>query len=213
MAVFIVGAGGVGRDTLEVADAACVPIDAFLDDAVDGTVQGLPVLRPEMAAAGSSFVVAIADPYARVRLAALLVERGLQPITLVHPQAVLARDVALGGGSIVMSGAHVSTSAVLDDHAQVHHNSTVGHDTIVGAHSSVFPGAHIGGAVDIGRRATIGSGAIVLQQLAIGEDALVGAGAVVTADVAAHTVVAGVPARPVRSKRRGRHLAETRRTS
>ena len=45
------------------------------------------------------------------------------------------------------------------------------------------------------RGASIGSGAVVLGGIRIGARALVGAGAVVTRDVAAGSVVAGVPAR------------------
>src|SRR5881296_2524335 len=45
------------------------------------------------------------------------------------------------------------------------------------------------------RGASIGSGAVIMGGVTIGEGALVGAGAVVTKDVAANTVVAGVPAR------------------
>jgi UDP-2-acetamido-3-amino-2,3-dideoxy-glucuronate N-acetyltransferase len=45
------------------------------------------------------------------------------------------------------------------------------------------------------RGASLGSGAIVLGGVRIGARALVGAGAVVTRDVAADTIVAGIPAR------------------
>ena len=44
----------------------------------------------------------------------------------------------------------------------------------------------------------IGSGAVVTDGVTIGQGAVVAAGAVVTRDVAAHTVVAGAPARPIR---------------
>ena len=51
--------------------------------------------------------------------------------------------------------------------------------------------------VTIGDRVFIGAGAIVNMGVTIGDEAVVGAGAVVTSDVAARTVVAGVPARVV----------------
>jgi acetyltransferase-like isoleucine patch superfamily enzyme len=47
--------------------------------------------------------------------------------------------------------------------------------------------------------ASIGSGATVLGNLTIGENALIGAGSVVTRDVPANAVVAGNPARLLRS--------------
>ena len=49
------------------------------------------------------------------------------------------------------------------------------------------------------RGASIGSGAVILAGIEIGEGAVIGAGAVVTKDVAAHELVAGVPARLLRT--------------
>lgn len=50
------------------------------------------------------------------------------------------------------------------------------------------------------RRASIGSGAVIMSGVTIGEGALVGAGAVVTKNVPPKAVVAGVPARLIRSR-------------
>lgn len=47
--------------------------------------------------------------------------------------------------------------------------------------------------------ASIGSGATILSNITIGEHAIVGAGSVVTKDVAAHSIVAGNPAKPIRT--------------
>ena len=47
--------------------------------------------------------------------------------------------------------------------------------------------------------ASIGSGATILSNISIGENAIVGAGSVVTKDVPPNTIVAGNPARVLRS--------------
>ena len=47
--------------------------------------------------------------------------------------------------------------------------------------------------------ASIGSGSTILSKVTVGEHAIVGAGSVVTKDVAAHSIVAGNPARFIRS--------------
>jgi acetyltransferase-like isoleucine patch superfamily enzyme len=53
----------------------------------------------------------------------------------------------------------------------------------------------------IGSNVWIGRGVTILPGARIGDRAVVGANAVVTQDVAAGTVVAGVPARPIVSRR------------
>lgn len=53
--------------------------------------------------------------------------------------------------------------------------------------------------VIIRRKAWIGAGAIILPGVTVGENAIIAAGAVVTKDVSDNTVVAGVPARILRT--------------
>lgn len=54
------------------------------------------------------------------------------------------------------------------------------------------------GPITIGDDAWLGTGAILLPNITIGQGAVVGAGSVVITDVPPFTVVAGVPAKPIK---------------
>jgi len=66
-------------------------------------------------------------------------------------------------------------------------------------HSGAFEAVGSSGDIAVGDGVFIGVGAVVLGGVTVGPGAQIGAGAVVTRDVGVGEVVAGVPARPLRS--------------
>jgi len=86
---------------------------------------------------------------------------------------------------------------VVEERATVSARSTIlAHDE---SKAYTARGGEIIAETRIGRGAFIGVHCIILPGVSIGPRAIVGAGSVVTRDVAADSIVAGVPARPISS--------------
>lgn len=196
--VHVVGAGGLGRETLDALFA--LGLDASQLVLVDdhppvAELYGVPVRRPEEVTGGGHYVVAVGDPAVRRTLSGRALGRGLLPTSVVHPRATLAHDVSVPDGCLVLANAFVSTNVRLAPHAQVHYNATVGHDSVLEEFVTVLPGANVAGNVVLHTGVTVGSNSCVLPGLVIGARTLIGAGAVVTRHHPADRVLVGVPAR------------------
>lgn len=88
---------------------------------------------------------------------------------------------------------------------------TIGNHAFIGPNVSIYTACHPLDAerrdlnvqwarpVTIGRSVWIGGNAVILPGVTVGDKAVIGAGSVVTKDVPPSTVVAGNPARPVRT--------------
>ena len=117
---------------------------------------------------------------------------------LIHPSVVVARDVVMGPGSIVMRCCRIwlphrhrrapGTCASLD------------HDCTMGDFSSPAPGATAGEHVHLRNRTALELGASVIHGVTIGAHTVVGAGALVVDDFAERVVAYGVPARVARTR-------------
>src|SRR5262249_32645799 len=88
------------------------------------------------------------------------------------------------------------------------HSIVVGDDCLIGDLVAIFDTNHHPmqpsrptrrAPVRLGNNVWIGRAAIILPGVTIGDHAVIAAGSVVTDDVPARTLVAGVPARPIRT--------------
>lgn len=209
--LIVVGAGGFGRETLDVIEAVNASGDepawtllGVVDEAPSEAnlerlrQRDVPFLGPLDAIASHAWVaLAVGSPQARARLDNRLAGRCAGFATLVHPTAVVGSRHRGGEGDIVCAHASVGTNVILGRHVHLNPHAVIGHDARLGDCVSVNPNATISGECAIESEVLIGAGAVVLQGLRVGSRAVVGAAACVIRDVFGSDVVVGVPARPL----------------
>jgi sugar O-acyltransferase (sialic acid O-acetyltransferase NeuD family) len=207
--VVILGAGGFGRNILDVLDALNrqrprYRVLGFLDpdehalpvtNRPGGTVIGTD---EDLAGLDARFAISVASTKVRRELDRAAVRAGKHAVNaLVHPTCSIGADVDVGAGTVLTAGVRVASNVVMGRHSHVNFNSTIGHDAVLGDFVTVFPQVAISGYATLEQGVTMGTGSAVIPGVRIGAGAIVGAGAVVVRDVPPHVTVVGVPARPV----------------
>jgi len=166
-----------------------------------GRDQDLPSLMNRYSIHGG--IIAIGDNQMRFELSKKI--ENLVPnfnfIRAVHPRAIMAREVGIGEGTVVMAGAVINPYCSIGRFCILNTQSSFDHDSTMADFSSLAPGVVTGGNVQIKEFSAIGIGAILLDGIRIGEHTVIGAGATVVKDIDAYCIAYGTPA-GVKKKRK-----------
>jgi sugar O-acyltransferase (sialic acid O-acetyltransferase NeuD family) len=145
-------------------------------------------------------VGSVCDSSKRKRIYEEALALNMEPVSSIHPGAIISPSVEMGNGCMIMAGVVINACVKLGDNVIVNTGAVVDHDCCIASHVHVATGAHLSGGVRVGEGAHIGAGAVVRHNLNIGVGAIVGVGAAVIRDVAAKDVVVGVPARSLQHR-------------
>ena len=195
----IVGASGHGKVVADIAEKVGYTDIVFLDDnkAVKtcGKYSVVGASGDAMRYSSCDFIVGIGNAEIRKRIQEELIEKGLHVVTLIHPKSVIAPDVSLGVGTVVMAGAIINPGSTVGNGCIINTGATVDHDNIISDYVHVSVGSHLAGTVSVGTGTWIGAGATVSNNVNICGGCMIGAGAVVIKNINEPGTYVGVPAR------------------
>lgn len=123
--------------------------------------------------------------------------------TVIHPTAIIGKDVKIGVGVAVMAGSVINPASAIGNFSIINTASSIDHDCQVNDFATISPGAILGGSVKIAQFAVVSIGATVIHGINIGEDSIVGAGATVINHIGNNEIHVGVPARKLRNRNHG----------
>src|SRR5690625_5247097 len=177
--VVVIGAAGQGRMCIDIIERMTnhgeqkLRVRGVYDDAP--TTRDLAKLQrrkipylgsiQDLVDSGQStnVVIGIGYPTPRRSVVKKLREFSFNFPTIIDPSVVLGSQIEVGCGTVIASGAHVSTSCTIGDFVHLNPGAIIGHDVVIDNYAAINPGAIVSGDVSIGDATLVGAGAIVLQ--------------------------------------------------
>lgn len=214
MILGICGAGGLGREILELAkiinktenrwtDFTFIEIGDFPD-----VINGISVCTYEDAkrryGANLEIVIALGEPAKREKLFKEVNKDGIALPDLIHPDVHIPENTFVGIGVVIQQGCFISCNVKIGDYVLIQSQVNVSHDVFLDEGCILSGMANLGGNVRIGKYSYVGLSACVKQGVSIGEYSIAGMGSVVCKDIEDGIIVVGNPARPIRKNQEKR---------
>lgn len=125
----------------------------------------------------------------------------------IEPGAIIRDKVAIGKNAVIMMGAVINIGAEIGDGAMIDMNAVIGARGKIGKRTHVGAGAVVAGVLEppskspceIGDDVLIGANSVILEGVKIGAKSVIAAGSVVVEDVPSGVVVAGSPAKIIKT--------------
>lgn len=194
--LIIIGAGGHGKVVRNIAKRCGYIRVFFLDDRAPLSEDVIGKSGDYIKYKNSAFFfVAIGNGAVRKKVYDELCLNQAEIITLVDPDSVIAEDVKIGCGSVIMPGTVINSNTEIGMGVIINTCASVDHDCVVKDFAHISVGAHLCGTVEIGDNVWVGAGATVINNISICDNCMIGAGAAVVKDIKEPGIYKGVPAR------------------
>lgn len=179
--VFIYGAGGLGRDTLEIASKNNnISILGFIDDYKAGSIiNGKKVYKYEEVKTDYDnffIVLAFGDPLLKNKIYKKIIcdNDNVKFTNIISKDSFISSTAKIGTGCIIYPGVFIGANVVINDNVIICGNSSIGHDAVINDMCSIAFNCSIGGYTTIGNTTFVGSGSHIKDELQIGNNNIIG---------------------------------------
>ncbi len=204
----IYGAGGMGREILELAKIInkkeCTWEEfVFIDDGnVAPVINSVPVYSyvnaKEKYLSNLEVTVGIGEPITREKIFCKLKADNIDTPTLIHPEVVIPETTSVGEGVTINMGSFVSCNVKIEDYVYIQPHTNIGHDDVLKEGSMISGFCNLAGAVTIGKYTYLGLSVAVKQLVRIGDYSVIGMGSIVYKDIEDDVIAMGNPARAMK---------------
>lgn len=201
--LLIIGASGHGKIVADIAiKMKRWETILFLDDDESlKSVMGIKIIGRSSDAYkyinDHDIFVGIGNNSIRERIQEQLIDLYASIPVLIHPSAVIGKEVKIGSGSVVMAGVIINCCTNIGKGCIINTGVTIDHDNILEDYVHISPGAHLAGNVHVGNRSWICMASSVINNVNIASNCIIGAGSVVLKDIIDNGTYVGIPARKV----------------
>jgi len=198
--LIILGAGGHGKVTVDIAKkmGKWGAIHFLDDDNTKNEVLGIKIIGKTADwihyVKNYDLFVAIGNNTIRKNIITQIEKKRANLARLIHPSAIIAEQVEIGYGTVVMAGCVINSCTKIAKGCIINTSSSIDHDNSIGEYVHISPGVHIAGNVNIGALSWLGIGSTIINNIEITSNCTIGAGAVVTNNINVQGTYLGIPA-------------------
>lgn len=198
--VIIIGAGGHAKVIADIVNKLGDEVVGFLDDNIelqnkviyDGK-KNIGTLKDINKYKDLYFIIGIGNNKVRKKIDE---EHNLKWYTAIHPNAVIASDVIIGEGTVVMAGTVINSSSNIGRHCIINTRVSIDHDNQICDYVHISPGATLAGTVTIKELSWVCAGATIINNITVEKNNVIGAGAVLVRNITENnSTYVGVPAK------------------
>lgn len=197
--MYLFGASGHCKVVIDIIQKSNIEIieEVVDDNPVKDEISNIPIVKTpnDDFFIGKSLIISIGDNEIRKKISCRI---SANYLVAIHPNAILASNVSVSIGSVIMAGALINSDVQIGKHSIINSGAVVEHDCVLDNFVHLSPNAALAGNVSIGEGAHIGIGSSIIQGVKIGKWATIGAGTVVLNDVPDYAVVVGNPGKIIK---------------